>query len=80
MDDKEFKKLCDKIAQHLGVSLKAVHSYEQDWSNIPAYLEQPVLFLLSRMHENSKDRKPCWVIKNAPPRPRNNVRPAILNF
>lgn len=54
MDDKEFKKLCDNIAQHLGVSLKAVNSYEQDWSNIPAHLEQPVLFLLSRMHENLK--------------------------
>jgi len=30
MDDNEFKKLRDKIAQHLSVSLKAVHSYEQD--------------------------------------------------
>jgi hypothetical protein len=30
MDDNEFKKLRDKIAQHLSVSLQAVHSYEQD--------------------------------------------------
>ena len=63
MDDREFKKLCDKIAQHLGVSLKAVHSYEQDWPNIPAHLEQQVLSLLSRMNENFKDRKPCRAIK-----------------
>jgi hypothetical protein len=55
--------LRDKIAQHLSVSLKAVHSYEQDWPNIPAHLEQQVLFLLSRMYENFKDRKPCRVIK-----------------
>jgi len=50
MDDKEFRKLCDKIAQHLGVSLKTVQSYEQDWPNTSSHLEQPVLFLLSKMH------------------------------
>jgi len=54
--------LRDKIAQHLSASVKAVHSCEQDWPNIPAHLEQQVLFLLSRMYENFKDRKPCRVI------------------
>ncbi len=66
MDDKEFNKFRDKIAQNLGVSLKAFHSYEQNWQNIPAHMKRQMLFLLSRMHENFKDRKPCWVIKKCP--------------
>ena len=66
MDDKEFNKLRDKIAQHLGVSLKAFYSYEQNWQNIPAHLERQLLFLLSGILENSKDREPCWVIKKCP--------------
>ena len=70
MDSTEFKKLRIKIgktqkqmAQLLGVSIKAVHSYEQGWRNIPANVERQMFFLLSRMDGNSKNIKPCWVIK-----------------
>lgn len=66
MDDKEYNKLRNKIVQHLGVSLKAFRSYEQNWQSIPEHVERQMLFLLSRMHENFKDRKPCWVIKKCP--------------
>ncbi len=74
MDSKEFKKLRKKLnktpiqmGQLLGVSLKAVHSYEQGWRNIPTHAERQIFFLLSRMKENLKSRKPCWVIKKCPP-------------
>jgi DNA-binding XRE family transcriptional regulator len=75
MDSKEFKKWRKKlnktqkeIAQLLGVSIKAVHSYEQGWRNIPTNVERQMIFLLSRMDGNPKDRKPCWVIKKCPPK------------
>jgi hypothetical protein len=74
MDSKEFKKLRKRLnklqkqmAQLLGVSIKAVHSYEQGWRNIPTYVERQMFFLLSRVEENQKGRKPCWVIKKCPP-------------
>ena len=73
MDSKEFKKLRKKlnktqkeIAQLLGVSVKAVHSYEQVWRNISPHVERQMFFLLSRVAGNQKDRKPCWVIKKCP--------------
>lgn len=73
MDDKEFKKLREKInktqkqmAQLLGVSLKAVHSYEQGWRNIPPHVERHMFFLLSKLDKKPEGRKPCWVIKKCP--------------
>lgn len=73
MDDKEFKKLREKlnktqkeIAKLLGVSIKAVHSYEQDWRNIPAHVERQMLFLLSRKRGAVKGQKPCWTVKKCP--------------
>jgi hypothetical protein len=74
MDGKEFKKFRKKIgktqkqmAQLLGVSVKAVHSYEQGWRNIPANVERQMFFFLSRIKENQKDRNTCWAIKNCSP-------------
>ena len=73
MDNKEFsyfrkklKKTQKKMAQLLGVSLKAVHSYEQGWRTVPAHIERQLLFLVSRMNENIKGRKSCWVVKKCP--------------
>jgi hypothetical protein len=81
MDSKEFKKLRKKLnksqtqmAKLLGVSKKAVHSYEQGWRNIRPYVEREMFFLLSRVEGNQKGRKPCWVIKKCPPETKN---PAI---
>ena len=74
MDSKEFKKLRKKLDKFqtqmailLGVSTKAVHSYEQGWRNIPPHVERQMFFLLSRVEGNQKGRKSCWVIKNCPP-------------
>ena len=82
MDSKEFKKIRKKIdktqkqmAQLLGVSIKAVHSYEQGWRNIPANVERQMFFFLSRTKENQENRNPCWVIKNVLLRTKKNVRP-----
>jgi DNA-binding XRE family transcriptional regulator len=74
MDKKEFAYLRKKLnktqkqmAQLLGVSLKAVHSYEQGWRQVPTHVERQLLFLISRLEENMKGRKTCWVTKKCPP-------------
>ncbi len=75
MDSKEFKKLRKKLkktqqqmAQLLGLSLKAVQSYEQGWRNIPTHVERHMFFLLSKMEGKQKGQKPCWIIKKCPPK------------
>ena len=79
MNKKEFKfyrkklnKTQKQIAILLGVSLKAIHSYEQGWRSIPAHVERQLFFLVSRTKENRNKRKPCWVVKNCPPEQKNN--------
>lgn len=56
------RKTQKEMAQLIGTSIKAVHSYEQGWRKIPHHVEKQLLFLLSRVC--SKDRHPenCWDI------------------
>jgi len=56
-----------QMAQLLGTSLKAIHSYEQGWRTIPPAVERQMLFLISRKSSNAKAGKPCWKLKNCPP-------------
>jgi len=55
-----------QLAELLGTSLKAVHSYEQGWRSVPAHVERQLFFLVSRKRGSNKGRKPCWVIKRCP--------------
>ena len=73
MDGKEFlrfrkmlKKTQKEMAQLLGASVKAIHSYEQGWRSVPRHVERQVLFLASRKKKTDKGQKPCWVIKKCP--------------
>jgi len=74
MDSKEFlkarkrlKKTQKQLAELLGVSIKAVHSYEQAWRSVPAHVERQIFFLLTRVRrEGSKAPKACWTVKNCP--------------
>ena len=56
-----------RLAELLGVSLKAVHSYEQGWRSVPAHVERQILFMVSRTKDSIKANKPCWVRKKCPP-------------
>jgi hypothetical protein len=69
----EFKQLRKRLAKTqkqmahlLGVSLKAVHSYEQGWRVVPPAVERHLYFLVSRLNP-AKSLKPCWKTKNCPP-------------
>ena len=53
----------NQMAQVLGVSLKAIQSFEQGWRNIPVHIERQVLFLLASNKSPSRKERPCWVIR-----------------
>jgi len=56
-----------ELAQLLGVSIKAIHSYEQGWRKIPHHVERQLLFLLSRATlANDKLPDNCWDILKCP--------------
>jgi DNA-binding XRE family transcriptional regulator len=63
---KKFKKTQAQMAQILGISIKAIHSYEQGWRNIPAHIERQVLFLASKITGYENHTKSCWVTKKCP--------------
>ena len=70
MNKSEFKKYRDRLdktqkqmADLLGTSLKAIHSYEQGWRNVPVHVERQVYFLLSRLAKKSKTINSCWIVK-----------------
>ena len=70
MDNKEFicirkklNKTQKQMALLLGISIKAIHSYEQGWRSVPPSAERQMFFLVSRIVEKRKRRKPCWAIK-----------------
>ncbi len=74
MDKIEFKSFRSKLdktqkqmAQLLGTSLKAIHSYEQGWRTIPPAVERQMYFLISRKQKSRNGNKPCWKIKNCAP-------------
>ncbi|HED01063.1 MAG TPA: XRE family transcriptional regulator [Proteobacteria bacterium] len=64
---KKLNKTQKEMAELLGTSIKAVHSYEQGWRKVPGYVERQVFFLVSsRMRGTDKSRE-CWITKKCPP-------------
>jgi len=61
------KRTQKEIAELLGISLKAVESYEQGWRRIPANIERILYFLLFKMNQNLFNRGDrCWLDKKCP--------------
>jgi hypothetical protein len=63
-----------QLSELLGVSLKAIQSFEQGWRKVPAHIERHMLFLLA-LHKERKGVKPCWDIQSCPEE-RRRVCPA----
>ena len=63
-----------EMAQILGVSLKAIQSFEQGWRNIPVHVERQILLILALKSRasNSKKNKPCWLTRRCPAEDRQN--------
>ncbi len=51
-----------ELAQLLGISIKAIHSYEQGWRKIPHHVERQTLFLLYKALNSGQDARKCWDI------------------
>lgn len=74
MDNNIFSKARSKLgktqrelAELLGVSLKAVQSYEQGWRSVPLHVERQMYFLLIYQRKNKKKLLlNCWNQKNCP--------------
>ncbi|VEN74288.1 Transcriptional regulator [Candidatus Desulfarcum epimagneticum] len=69
-DFKHFRALLGKTqkqtAQLLGISIKAIHSYEQGWRTIPPHVERHMFFLAIHHKNGGPKSTPCWEIKNCP--------------
>jgi len=63
---RHFGKTQSQMAQILGVSPKAIQSFEQGWRNIPVHIERQVLLVLSLQNQASKRGKPCWQTRHCP--------------
>jgi DNA-binding XRE family transcriptional regulator len=55
-----------EMAQLLGISLKAVQSFEQGWRNIPVHVERQVLFLMGQKHTANRKLPVCWEDMDCP--------------
>jgi hypothetical protein len=61
-----------QMAQLLGISLKAIQSFEQGWRAIPVHIERQVLFLLVLKNPPHKKNSSCWVIRKCPTETKEN--------
>lgn len=69
---KELGKTQKQMAQLLGSSLKAVHSYEQGWRKVPVHVERHLYFLITRRRNKGKRQRACWLVKKCPPEQKKN--------
>ncbi|WP_459925764.1 helix-turn-helix domain-containing protein [Desulfatiferula olefinivorans] len=60
---KRLNKTQKEMALLLGVSLKAVHSYEQGWRSIPDHVKRQLFFLATAGRGRSID---CWTVTDCP--------------
>jgi hypothetical protein len=56
-----------ELSELLGLSLKAVESYEQGWRKVPAHVERLLYFLLFKLNEDDiEEGETCWESKDCP--------------
>lgn len=64
---KKLEKTQKDLAHLLGISLKAVCSYEQGWRTIPGHVERQLFFLLAKKRGLKEPGANCWEIRDCPP-------------
>jgi DNA-binding XRE family transcriptional regulator len=63
---RHLEKTQKQMAQVLGVSPKAIQSFEQGWRNIPVHVERQVLLILALKSRASRKDTPCWLRRDCP--------------
>jgi DNA-binding XRE family transcriptional regulator len=61
-----------QMSQLLGISLKAIQSFEQGWRRIPIHTERQLLLLLALQGSSIKKNRACWSIRECPMETRRN--------
>ncbi|MGQ9696261.1 MAG: helix-turn-helix domain-containing protein [Thermodesulfobacteriota bacterium] len=61
-----------QMAELLGISLKAVQSFEQGWRNVPVHVERQMLFLWTMKRKGKEAPHACWEIRQCPSRQRQH--------
>ncbi len=62
---KKMNRTQKQLAELLGVSLKAIHSYEQGWRKIPLHIERQLWFLIyQKKKQDGVVSEPCWERKS----------------
>jgi DNA-binding XRE family transcriptional regulator len=56
----------EQMAQLLGVSTRAVQSYEQGWRPVPPHVQKMAVFLLCASRRKGR-AEPCWRIRRCSP-------------
>ncbi len=76
MDSREFlalrqglQKTQREMSQLLGISVRAVQSFEQGWRKVPTHVERQMLFL-SAVKKGLENMRPCWEIRGCSPQAR----------
>ena len=59
------------VAKTLGVSIRAIQSYEQGWRKVPTPVVVQLLILAAAHRLSALDGKPCWEVTGCPPHRRN---------
>ncbi len=56
-----------ELAELLGLSLKAVESYEQGWRSVPSNVERMLYYLLFKLNQKAFEAEfPCWAATSCP--------------
>jgi hypothetical protein len=55
-----------QMAQLLGTSVKAIHSYEQGWRRVPPHVERQLFFLVFRRLIPKRQQRACWTVNRCP--------------
>jgi transcriptional regulator with XRE-family HTH domain len=69
MNSKEFlalrqrlQKTQKEMSQLMGISVRAVQSFEQGWRKVPTHVERQMLFL-SALKKGLENMRPCWEMR-----------------
>ncbi len=68
----KFQKTQKQMAEILGVSLKAIQSFEQGWRKVPDHVERQVFFLLAMKYKGLRSLPHCWDQKKCHPESRRS--------
>ncbi len=56
-----------ELADVLGISAKAVQSYEQGWRDTPLRIVKQMVTLVAMRKGDAVKRKPCWEVRSCDP-------------